>query len=281
MKLPKKLPPAVVEAARQALHRVAPDHWVRDVLGVQPDPWQRDLMRLPAGGQAVVLTGRQAGKSSTACWMAAHVARFRPGSLSIIANPSQRQSAEALRRCRAALLQADVDLISANVFSLETKAGSRILALPGSDDSVRGLSVDGLIIADEAARLTPALISALRPMRARHPGARFLMLSTAWSLGDPFWQVWAGDDPSWLRIKATADVNPRYTAEFLDSERRALGETAYRREYLGEPLGQGASPFTWELFQQATSPTPMPAYPAAPAPAPAEIALPTPFAVSA
>ena len=38
-----------------------------------------------------------------------------------------------------------------------------MLALPGSDDSIRGLTVDGWIVADEAARLTDDLISALAP----------------------------------------------------------------------------------------------------------------------
>ena len=81
-----------------------------------------------------------------------------------------------------------------------------MLALPGSDDSIRGLTVDGWIVADEAARLTNDLIAALRPMRARRPHARFAMLSTAWSRTDPFWTVWADDDPSWMRLKATADT---------------------------------------------------------------------------
>ena len=36
-----------------------------------------------------------------------------------------------------------------------------MLALPGSDDSIRGLTVDGWIVADEAARLDNDLISAL------------------------------------------------------------------------------------------------------------------------
>ena len=56
--------------------------------------------------------------------------------------------------------------------ALELDNGSRVLALPGSDDSIRGLTVDGWIVADEAARLTDDLISALRPMRARRPEAR-------------------------------------------------------------------------------------------------------------
>ena len=43
------------------------------------------------------------------------------------------------------------------------------MALPGSDDLVRGLTVDAWIVADEAARLTPDIIAALRPMRAQRP----------------------------------------------------------------------------------------------------------------
>ncbi len=57
--------------------------------------------------------------------------------------------------------------------------------------SIRGLTVDGWIVADEAARLTDDLIAALRPMRARRPQTRFAMLSTAWSRTDPFWTAWA------------------------------------------------------------------------------------------
>jgi hypothetical protein len=48
-----------------------------------------------------------------------------------------------------------------------------VLALPGSDDSIRGMTVDAWIVADEAARLSNDLIAALRPMRARRPEARF------------------------------------------------------------------------------------------------------------
>jgi hypothetical protein len=86
----------------------------------------------------------------------------------------------------------------------------------------------------------------LRPMRARRPEARFAMLSTAWSRTDPFWMVWAGDDPSWIRLKATADT-VHYDPKFLEQERRSLGEDAFKREYFGVPLGAQTSPFTWEL----------------------------------
>jgi hypothetical protein len=111
-----------------------------------------------------------------------------------------------------------------NVYGLEPKNGSRVLALPGSDDSIRGLTVDGWIVADEAARLDDDLISALRPMRARRRQARFAMLSTAWSRTDPFWTAWASDDPSWMRLRATAEIPGLLDAEYLERERRNMGE---------------------------------------------------------
>jgi hypothetical protein len=177
---------------------------------------------------------------------------FTPGGLSVIACPAQRQSAEAVRRVRDILIKVGAEFRTDNVYALELKNGSRVLALPGSDDSIRGLTVDGLIVADEAARLTDDLISALRPMRARCPQARFAMLSTAWSRADPFWTIWADDDPSWLRLKATADTATIFSEQFLEQERRALGEDGFKREYLGIPLGGHASPFSLDLYERAT-----------------------------
>jgi hypothetical protein len=131
--------------------------------------------------------------------------------------------------------------------------GSRVRGLPGSDESVRGLTVDGWIVADEAARVSDDLIAALRPMRARRPEARFAMLSTAYSRTDPFWTAWVSDDRTWMRLQATAASDPTlFKKAFLEQERRALGEHAFNREYLGIPGGESASPFSWELYEQAT-----------------------------
>ena len=70
------------------------------------------------------------------------------------------------------MLKAGGELKADNVYGLELTNGSRVLALPGSDDSIRGMTVDAWIVADEAARLTSDLIAALRPMRAQRPEAR-------------------------------------------------------------------------------------------------------------
>jgi hypothetical protein len=64
--------------------------------------------------------------------------------------------------------------------------------------------------------------------------------------------AWAGDDPSWLRLKATADQIDVFSADYLAAERRSLGEVAFKREYLGIPASDQASPFGWDLYERAT-----------------------------
>jgi Terminase large subunit, T4likevirus-type, N-terminal len=236
---------------REIAYRIDPVPWVREVLKMEPTAWQETFLRAPKGASLLALTARQVGKTTTAAWAIAHTMVFRPNSLSVIACPAQRQSAEAVRRVREALVMAGGELKSDNVYGLELKNGSRVLALPGSDDSIRGMTVDGWIVADEAARLSHDLISALRPMRAGRPQARYAMLSTAWSRTDPFWTAWADGDPSWIRLQATAETAP-FSPQFLEQERRALGEHAFAREYYGIPQGAHASPFTWELYERAT-----------------------------
>jgi hypothetical protein len=222
---------------REIAYRVDPALWTREVLGIAPHAWQETFLLAPLGASILALTARQVGKTTTATWAIAHCMLFTPGSLSVVACPAQRQSKEAVRRVKEALIKAGAELKSDNVYEIELENGSRVLALPGSDDSIRGLTVDGWIVADEA---------------ARRPEARFAMLSTARSLTDPFWTAWSSGDSTWIRLRATADVDLNFNPEFLEHERLALGEAAYKREYLGIPTGAGTSPFTWVLFEKIT-----------------------------
>jgi hypothetical protein len=265
----------------EAAYQIDPALWVREDLGVVPTAWQETFLRAPRGASILVLTARQVGKTTTAAWAIAHAMLFMPGSLSVIACPAQRQSAEAVRRVREILVRVGAKLVSDNVYALELDNGARVLALPGSDDSIRGLTVDAWIVADEAARLSEDIIAALRPMRARRPQTRFAMLSTAWSRTDPFWTAWESDDPTWIRLKATVDMDPSlFSAPFLEAERKALGEHAFKREYLGIPVSGAASPFDWELYARVTdlrAPL-MPPGPAfGPPPQPPPVKAPNPF----
>jgi hypothetical protein len=86
-----------------AAYQIDPVLWVREVLGVAPTAWQETFLRSPRGSSILALTARQVGKTTTAAWAIAHSMVFVPGSLSVIACPAQRQSAEAVRRVRETL----------------------------------------------------------------------------------------------------------------------------------------------------------------------------------
>ena len=227
-----------------------PALWMHDVLGIPPHDWQRKFLLAPRGASIAVLTARQVGKTTAAAVGMAHSAVFMPGSLSVVACPTQNQSAEALRKVRDMVLMAGAELTTENKYSLELANRSRVLALPGTEESIRGLTVDAWIVADEAARLDPDIMAALHPMRTQRPDARFAMLSTAWSRTDPFWSAWENDD--WVRIGATIDVEPNLIApEVLERAKRQLSADDFKREYLGVPAGsqEQAPVHTWDCFK--------------------------------
>src|SRR5262245_14317246 len=242
-----------MSVATNSAHMLDPALWMKEVLGIEPHAWQKKFLLEPRGASIVVLTSRQVGKTTAAAVAMAHSSLFMPGSLSVIACPTQDQSAEALRMVRDMVVKAGAGFITENKFSLELANRSRVRALPGTHESIRGLTVDAWIVADEAAQLDPAIMAALHPMRTQRPNARFAMLSTAWSRTDPFWSVWAGGDPSWTRIRATVDVVPKLIEPAtLERAKQQLSADDFKREYLGIPAGAQVSPFTFELYERAT-----------------------------
>src|SRR3954452_2455162 len=90
---------------RDMAYRIDAALWVRHVLGAEPAPWQEQFLRAPRGASILALTARQVGKTTSAAWAIAHFMLFAPGSLSVIACPAQRQSAEAVRRVYADLVK--------------------------------------------------------------------------------------------------------------------------------------------------------------------------------
>src|SRR5262249_10192196 len=137
-------------AAREAAYRIDPVLWAKEVLGKSPRIWQEQFLRVPLGQDVLVLTARQIGKTTAAAIAIAHTAIFKPGSLSVVACPAQRQSAEPIRMVKEMVFEAGATLLTDNKFGIELANGSRVLALP-SKESSRGLTVDGWIVVDEAA----------------------------------------------------------------------------------------------------------------------------------
>ena len=68
-------------------------------------------------------------------------------------------------------------LVGESALRYELTNGSRIIALPGTEENIRGYSAVDLLVIDEAARVIDELYYATRPMLAVS-GGRLLALST-------------------------------------------------------------------------------------------------------
>ena len=91
--------------------------------------------------------------------------------------------------------------------------GSRIVALPGSERTVRGYAGANLVIIDEASRVDDALIAAVRPMLATSNG-KLVALTTPAGKSGWFYNSWTSGSADWLRTKVYAEQCPRITKNF-------------------------------------------------------------------
>ena len=130
-------------------------------VNLAPDSWQAQLLRSTSKRQ-LVLCSRQSGKSTMAAVAACHTSLYEPGSLTLLVPPSERQSGEFFKRCRGIFrsLGWPVAARTESALRIELENGSRIVALPGSESTVRGYSAVRLLVLDEAARIPPELITA-------------------------------------------------------------------------------------------------------------------------
>jgi hypothetical protein len=198
--------------------------------GLTPDDWQRQVLEADAE-RMLLLCGRQCGKSFVSAALALRTALLRPRSPVLLLSPSLRQSGELFRKILNLFnaLDRPVAVRAESALRVEFANGSRILLLPGKENTIRGFSDVALLVIDEAARVPDALYYSVRPMLAVSQG-RLVALSTPFGKRGFFYEEWHGGG-DWRRVRINADQCPRIPREFLAEERRALGERYYRQEY--------------------------------------------------
>jgi len=217
-----------------------------------PDEWQAGLLRTTSP-QVILNCSRQSGKSTTTAVLALHTAYYNPGALILLGSPSQRQSSELFAKVTEFRKQLDrsMKLAEDNKTSFELSNGSRVVCLPGSADTVRGFSAPHLIIEDEAAFVGDDFNRAVRPMLAVSQG-RLVLMSTPNGRRGHFYEAWESES-DWERVKVRATDCPRITPEFLDTERRNLGEWWFRQEYQCEFVDSAAQLFRSADIERAIS----------------------------
>lgn len=224
---------ALKRAAASLIHAIDPVAWAADTMQWTADPWQAEFLR-SSDRQATLCNSRQSGKSTSTSILAAHTAKFQPGSLSLLTSPTQRQATELLKKVHDVLTHPGINekLTQDAATSLELRNGSRVVSLPATPEAIRGYSKPALVVEDEAAFCENELHLALRPMLATSTNGRFLLLSTPAGRQGHFFE--ACHSPSWKHYKVTAYDCPRITKEFLEQELHEHGELYFAREYLCE-----------------------------------------------
>ena len=199
--------------------------------GMPPDDWQAELLR-QQWSRALLLVSRQSGKSQVAAAIALQTAFFRPGSLTLLLSPTQRQSGELFKARLLPVYHAlgrPIPTASETALTLTLANGSRIISLPGEGDTIRGYSGVNLLVVDEAAKVPDSLYLTVRPMLATSRG-RLICMSTPFGKRGFFYDAWYSQE-KWKRVNITADQCSRIPADFLAEERLALGERWYKQEY--------------------------------------------------
>lgn len=219
---------------------------------MEPDPWQVDYLR--SDQDTILLCSRQSGKSTTTSFSACHKAVYSAGSLTLLLSPSLRQSGELFRKVMAAYNGAGRPIPSKHesALQLELENGSRIVSLPGKEETIRGYSGVDLLIADEASRIPDELYYSVRPMLAVS-GGRLVALSTPFGKRGWFHDEWVAEGAAFKRIKVTADQCPRITKDFLEGELARLGPWWYRQEYFCEFVQTSDSLFSYDQVMEAVS----------------------------
>lgn len=222
-------------------------------LGLEPDHWQQEALGCDHPRQ-LYNCSRQSGKSTIVAIKSLHRAVYYPNSLVLLLSPSLRQSLELFKKVtqfyqRMAVL---APAQSESAMKLELKNGSRIVSLPGSEQTTRGYSKVDLLIIDEAARVEDELYFTVRPMLAVSRG-QLIAVSTPFGARGWWWSAWESKE-DWKRFRVTAEDCPRISRTFLAEEEKNLGPWWFRQEYFCEFMDAETQAFCAEdikaLFDQ-------------------------------
>lgn len=247
----------------------------------KPYDWQHEALD-PGVKRLILLCARQAGKSTVVGGKVTNKAKYQKG-LNIITSPTEKQSKETMLKVNdyiAADPELSDSLIGNSTFEKVFKNGSRIIALPGTEKSVRGYSAPLSIILDEAAQMEDPTYKALRPMLTGNKEGELILLSTPFGKRGFFYNEWT-KNPIWKKILVkprwdlinddhfeeamkeevfkkfwfdrgvSAYYSPRHEKDWLFEELMSLGPVGVRREYGCEFLDDQESMFSTSLIESA------------------------------
>ncbi len=187
---------AVLSLASEIRCQLDPGELVRRV-GMLPDPWQQEYL-LDGSPSILLLNSRQAGKSTMTAAKALHRAMFEDGSLVLVIAAAERQALELMEKVRALYFGSPAVKLSGRGGTLgymRFENGSRLVALPAKEATIRSYSGVSLLIIDEASRVPDSVYAALRPMLATS-GGDIVLATSPFGMRGFFWKEWCNGLPA-------------------------------------------------------------------------------------
>jgi hypothetical protein len=218
-------------------------------VGIEPDPWQVEVLASDHP-RKILCCGRQTGKSTVGAVLAIHTALTQPGSTVLIVAPGERQAKLLFSKARRLYEQAGHPLPahSHRRTGLELANGSVVEALPAVERTMRGFSVD-LLVVDEAAAVPDEDYFGILPSLIATQGEQVL-LSTPRGKRGFFWELFHSDD-DWQRVMVRSDEVGRIRPEDLEVFRSTMPEQYFQQEFFCEWLDTEGSLFSYDDIQAA------------------------------
>jgi hypothetical protein len=171
----------------------------------------------------------------------------KSSSKTILISPSARQSRLLMEKIELYSSKLNIKFDIDNRMEKVFPNNSQIVALPGSEGTIRGFSEVDLLTIDEASRVEDDLFRAVRPMLALSRG-RHLIMSTPFGKRGFFYETMSGKIPGWDTWTIPVTASHILSEEFLQEERAILGDAWYRQEWLCDFLDESSSLFSEALI---------------------------------
>ncbi len=230
---------------------------IADRLGLSLDDWQRQALTTDKHDVLLLVT-RQGGKGEVATLLALDKMLNDPGSTTLVVSRADRQAKRLLKRIKRRYRQlAQLSTVPATIAesqtTLELMTGSEVLAVPGSEETIRGIEAVDLLVIDEGALVDDELFGSVYPMLATTDG-RCVAMSTARGRRGWFYREFEHGGPEWHRERITWERIPRFKPSYIERTRQRIGEFMFRQEFGCEFVDEVEQLFATHLVEAAFSP---------------------------
>lgn len=229
-----------------------PSLFAEKAFGFVPDKYQ-DAVLFDESRYQLLVWCRQFGKSTVVATKCLHCVVYNERADVLIAAQRMDVAKELILKAKRglSLLKGQnpwfPSVIGDPKGSLELSNGSRIIAVPGSNEGPRSYSTK-MVVVDEASFVPDEFYYAVKPTFAITTG-QFIAMSTPFGKRGWFWEAWVDEnDRRWKKTLLTAYECERISDEFLESERKILPDLIFRQEYLCEFISTDSSVFDFEDF---------------------------------